>query len=352
MTLKKLIIGITAVFSLTGCSIFTKSYDQDRNYSGPQSLPAEIAQRFDYRNNNETETRLADTILLERQNSLYFTHETRSFDAYDCFLDRANTISFDYYQTKLAEHPPLVIVLPILGGDYTIERAMCEVLANNGISSALVHRQNRMLDVRTYPSLETMILSVTAERRRTLDVIASSGEVDTERMGSFGISMGAITAVPLIAVEHRLKYNILGLAGGDIPAIIMDSSEDSVEKFVNDAMNFYGVDRRQLLERLRRDFNSDPANLAPYVDARNVHVFLACFDWVVPTQYGLLLREKLGRPELDMLPTGHYTSFLFYFWIKSLAVDFFQEKFGVDVEAVERAKIRIVRQAQLRRRRT
>jgi len=242
-----------------------------------------------------------------------------------------------------------VMVLPILGGDYPIERAVCEMLAEQGISSVLVHRPVGLLDLQTYPSLEIMILSLTADRRKTLDVIAASGEVDTERMGSFGISMGAITGVPLIAVEPRLKYHVLGLAGGDIPSIIMESSEDAVEEFVDGAMNAFGISRAQLLERLRRGYCSDPAELAPYVDARNVRMFLARFDWVVPLQFGMVLHERMGRPQLDVLPVGHYTAGLFYFWLKDVTCEFFQEKFGVNGVEVERRRQELVRGARRQR---
>ena len=336
--LKKFLLSSVLALNLSGCGLFTRSFEQNAQYSGPVPLSSEVAERFSYQSPG---IGLSETNLVETSNSYFFTAELREFVFCDNGQERR--VVFEYYQTKLCDMPPLVMVLPILGGDYAIESVMCETLAENGISTVLVHRPRGL---QSYPSLEGMIHSLTTERRAVLDVVYSSGEVDVDRVGAFGISMGAITGVPLIAVDARLKYSLFGLGGGNIPAIIMESSEDSVEEFIEENLRLHGISRQQLLEHLQTNYHSDPLQLAPYVDARNVRMFLASFDSVVPTRYGLLLHEAIGRPELDMLPTGHYTSFLFYFWIKSLAVDFFQEKFGVDVEAVERAKIRIVRQAQ------
>ncbi|MBI4147759.1 hypothetical protein HY490_00540 [Candidatus Woesearchaeota archaeon] len=329
-----------------------KSYEQDERYAGPQPLPAEVVQRFEYGTSVLDENpfgQFAASDLVERVQSLYFTREVRSFSSEDRHVGSMRTITFEYYRTALAEHPPLVMVLPILGGDYPIERSVCEMLAEHGISSVLVHRPPGILDPQTYQSLEVMILSLTADRRKTLDVIVASGEVDMERMGSFGISMGAITGVPLIAVEQRLQYHVLGLAGGDIPSIIMESSEDAVEEFVDEAMSAFGLSRAQLLDRLRSGYCSDPAELAPFIDARNVRMFLARFDWVVPLQYGMVLHERMGRPQLDVLPVGHYTAALFYFWVKDVTCEFFQEKFGVDGVEVERRRQEIVRSARRQR---
>ena len=129
----------------------------------------------------------------------------------------------------------------------------------------------------------------------------------------------------------------------------MTSTEGSLEEFVEEHSRELSHNADELLEHFREGYQSDPANLAPYVDARNIRMFLGYFDTVVPYERGLELHEALGRPELDVLPTGHYTAALYYFWIKDMVVEFFQERFRVDPDTVGALKNSILRRHARRR---
>jgi hypothetical protein len=52
--------------------------------------------------------------------------------------------------------------------------------------------------------------------------------------------------------------------------------------------------------------------LAPRIPRDAVLMFVAERDDSVPTRYQWALWEALGRPEAHVLPTGHYTSILFF----------------------------------------
>jgi hypothetical protein len=64
------------------------------------------------------------------------------------------------------------------------------------------------------------------------------------------------------------------------------------------------------------------------VDPKKVLLVLALFDTVVPTEKGMLLKEKMGQPETIVLPTGHYTAALSIPYIKGQAFTFFEKRFG------------------------
>src|SRR3989338_7053211 len=164
LQMKKQLLAATLAFSLNGCSALTWHEEQARNYQGPRSLPQEVQQRFNY-----TSPLFSQTQLQERENRLFYTRETRTLTTLDEHLGRETTITFEYYKTKLQNNPPLVLVSPILGADYPFERPMCEHLAENGISAVLVHRPKRMLKIGTCPSPETMLRSITTDRRKAVD---------------------------------------------------------------------------------------------------------------------------------------------------------------------------------------
>lgn len=277
----------------------------------------------------------SETALEKRVNGDLFSKEVRCFGG-------DYKVVFEYYRSKIFEKPPLVLVSPILKGDYSedslleVSRPVCKLLAENGISAVLVHRPDDFYNAERFPTLEHLLSSIVRERRQVLEVLVNSGQVDEARMGSFGVSMGAITNVPLAAAEPRLKYNIFGLAGGDVPSILQESSESSVQRMLVGIVEKVGEEG--LKKYLHEGYRSDPLEMAQYIDPKGVRMFIARFDTVVPFKYGLLLRERMGGPETDVLPTGHYTAILCYFWIKGLIVDFFQEKFGIEKDVVEKRK--------------
>lgn len=54
--------------------------------------------------------------------------------------------------------------------------------------------------------------------RETLDVLVALEEVDGERIGYGGVSMGTIFGLPLVAAEPRIRAAVLGLCGFSGPA--------------------------------------------------------------------------------------------------------------------------------------
>jgi hypothetical protein len=58
-------------------------------------------------------------------------------------------------------------------------------------------------------------------------------------------------------------------------------------------------------------------------------LFVALFDTVVPNTRGRELREAMGKPEMILLPTGHYTSALCLPYIERQSLRFFQRKLGL-----------------------
>jgi dienelactone hydrolase len=60
---------------------------------------------------------------------------------------------------------------------------------------------------------EAMTDQMVADWRAVLDALAALGEFDPERLGYWGLSMGTILGVPLVAAEPRMRAAVLGLCG-------------------------------------------------------------------------------------------------------------------------------------------
>ena len=63
------------------------------------------------------------------------------------------------------------------------------------------------------------------DARRTFDVLSSRSEVDPEKLGVTGISLGGIISATTAASDPRVQPAVLLLAGGDLPSIIHHGRE-------------------------------------------------------------------------------------------------------------------------------
>jgi hypothetical protein len=74
---------------------------------------------------------------------------------------------------------------------------------------------------------------------------------------------------------------------------------------------------------------TDPLKLAPYADASEVKMFVTLFDRTVPTRCQFRLWRAFGRPELSVLPLGHYTAVLSIPYARWQSLRFFERRFGM-----------------------
>ena len=148
-----------------------------------------------------------------------------------------NTIPADYYLPKNLQPGskyPAVICLHILDGNEPLTDLVCSVLAGRGIpaiSFKLPYYGDRggpkgpeiMADD---PKLFVGAIGQAGEDiRRTIDLLASRPEVNPQRIGITGISLGGIIAATAAGAEPRLYRAGLILSGGDLLAIIHHARE-------------------------------------------------------------------------------------------------------------------------------
>lgn len=283
-------------------------------------LPADTAAYYDY------PRRTADARILRvredrgsREWLVQFPLSTPGFEPTE------PVVEFEWFESAAPGRRPAILVNPILGGDYPLERGICRHFARHGFHVALVHRKTlKVSPEHQAERLELLLRQGMLRIRQIVDWMESNGRVDPQRMGGFGISMGGIAEAMAAAVEPRLRAHVIALAGGGIPDILMTSHDRLLTKPRAQYLARNHMDARTLGTQLREHVRTDPIRLAPYVDPTRLLFFIAVFDRTIGRANALRLWRALGRPRMVLLPFGHYTAYLTLPYLKFASLRFFQ----------------------------
>jgi dienelactone hydrolase len=227
-----------------------------------------------------------------------------------------NVVHAEYFApVGSGQRRPAVIVLHILGADFPLSRYMAARLADRGVAALFVklpyygERGIAGRGARTKRFLSADIdRSVTAMRQGVCDVrravvwLASRGDVDAQRLGATGISLGGIVSSLAAAVDPAIREGAFLLAGGDLSSILWEMPEGAAY-------------RKQWLEsgRSRHDLKAltepfDPLTYANRLKGKRLMMIAGKVDEVVPPASTLLLWEAAGRPPIHWCECGHYSA--------------------------------------------
>ena len=242
-------------------------------------------------------------------------------------FDTNRTVTLEYYAPHAEGKKPVVIVLPISGGGYALERHVSAYFAKRAWAAVIVHRRKLPREPANGEELDAVLRQSVIDVRRAIDWAETRPELDASKVGVFGVSMGAIKAAILAPVDSRVRAAVLGMPGGDIPFILRHTTESGIARRRKAMLKEYGLQPEELEATFRTGFRCDPNTLAPYAPRENVLLALARCDRVVPIRKGRELREKMGRPETIFLPTGHYTALFCLPYVQRQAFKFFRQRF-------------------------
>jgi hypothetical protein len=310
-------------FGLSGALVSGCSHKAFRSTaSNLRTLPPAIAADFTYvRQINPT----VKIKVLEQRSD--YTIRRVELLAAPSGSDTNRWIELDYYDVGAKNPTPVVMVLPMLGGGYALERHFANYFASRGYAAVIVRRDRRQKTM-LVEDLNRLLKEMVLDHKRVIDWLESQEDLDCSRLGIFGVSMGGIKGAILLPLEERIKAAALGLCGGDLPFILTHTTEPGLVKRREQELKERGITLEESEKRLRGMITCDPMTYAGYVDPKKVLLVLGRYDDVVPFQKGVELKEKMGNPETILLPAGHYTAVLSIPYIKSQSFEFFEKRFA------------------------
>ena len=231
------------------------------------------------------------------------------------------TVRIDYYvpkNLKPGQKRPAILISPILGGNMVVDH-FARYYAGRGFVAAIVYRkrlfwQDERTDMQQFEDyLRTSIIRL----REAVDWLSAQPEVDAGRIGSFGVSYGAILHTVLAAVEPRIRYHVLAMPAGPISEVIVHCPDKAVTKLIKHAEEHYGWTIGQIEKDMAATVKTDPVLMAPYVPREKIEVYVSLFDRVVGAGRSFRLWKALGKPKLRILPFGHYGGIMVFPYLET-----------------------------------
>ena len=297
-------------------------YKCDPDYAGPGKRSVELLEYYSYpKHKIEAEVEK----ISERKR---YVVERIVFPSALNVFDNEN-IKVDFYVQKKAGEFPTILVLPIANGVDFCAKGFARHFASNGLNCAIVH--NRHVDIEDIQSaeyLEDCLRQTVLDSRQILDYLGERKEVDSNKLGCLGMSLGGIRASIVSSVDERLKCCVVGLAGGSMADIAFLSELKEVKGYIRGLVEM-GISPETIRAEVSEKIVTDPLKLAEYADARETLMYVAMFDRVIHRECGDKLWEAAGKPEAVYFFSGHFTSLLFLPYAERDSLNFFKKKFEI-----------------------
>jgi dienelactone hydrolase len=221
--------------------------------------------------------------------------------------------------TLFSKKPAVVLIHPLARQDQSPMRKYARILSSQGISCAVLtlpyHGRRRSEDegsvghfvnADTQEVVETLQQSV-SDVKTVLTWMSAQPNVDSQKLGAIGISIGAIITHLAMGQDARLTAGVAALGGGDLA----DTYRQSPLAQWKLLLRLLGVSNYKIkptdadLEKLKA---VDPLTYAAQNQPRRVLMIQAARDVVVPPRSAEVLWDKLGRPPIQWIDTNHFAA--------------------------------------------
>jgi dienelactone hydrolase len=226
-----------------------------------------------------------------------------------------NVVHAEYYRPKRDGKFPCAIVLDITAGDQQVSRAVATHLAGRGVGALCVQmayygpRRPPNCPVRflsydlkqTFDAVQQTVLDL----RRAAAWMESRPEIDADRLGIVGTSLGSLVAALTAEMEPRLKRVAVLLGGGGLVEAYYD---DPRAKPYRDVFEALGGTKAMAVKAFAP---VDPLTCAANLKDRRVLIVAAKRDEVVPPCTAEALWRATGQQKIVWYDTTHYGAVLY-----------------------------------------
>ena len=242
-----------------------------------------------------------------------------------------NTVRCYYYQVEKEERVPAIVILPIAGGNYFFSKKMAKFLVRRGMNCLRLERGERLLDGEgDLEVVRRRFIKTIIDYRRSIDWLFSQKEIDPERIGVTGASLGAFLSSLVAETDPRIKSSVFILGGGNLAKLFSQSRERTIRSFRKRVMKKKGLTEEEFSQLVSQKLvDIDPLTYVVRLSPENVLMINTVNDVVVPRDCTLEFWSSVGEPELIWLPFTHTGSFFAFKYARGKAFQHFQRSLSI-----------------------
>ena len=242
-----------------------------------------------------------------------------------------NIVKCYYYQTEKEERSPAIVILPIAGGNYFFSKKMAKFLVLRGMNCLRLERGVRLLEREAdLEIVRRRFIKTIIDARRSIDWLVSQKEIDAERIGVTGASLGAFLSSLVAETDPRIKSSVFILGGGNLAKLFSQSRERTIRSFRKRVMKKKGLTEDEFSRLVSQELvDIDPLTYVGKLSPENVLMINTVNDVVVPRDCTLEFWSRAGEVELIWLPFTHTGSFFAFKYARGKTLQHFQRTLGV-----------------------
>lgn len=230
--------------------------------------------------------------------------------AFKSSVEQNNTVYCEYFRAKGDQKRASVILLDILEGSLTVSRLIAHSLASSGIDGCIMtlphYGPRRMPDDSLIEFMQDPNAFIASVQQAVVDVmrtarwIESQPQVDGNRIGLCGTSLGGFIAALSGGVDGGFNKIALVLAGGDMSTVLTTQSREVKEiKQHITSLNLTDEKISALFEPI------EPLTFADRLKSSKVLMINGSLDTIVPPVCAQKLADATGA-EIYWFNTDHY----------------------------------------------
>ena len=206
-------------------------------------------------------------------------------------------------------------------GNTPLDKTVAKILAEHGANVILVNLKNLFTKDKSVDQLsEEFHQSILLSKMLAKTIINNyDTQIDKNRIGAFGVSLGGIIAATLAGVVDEIQYLYILGAGSNLPDISYSSERASVTLIKNYEIanneDFYHLSENDL-KKLWFEYTTprysvlDPGTFAYRLDPTKVFMLMSSVDKTVPYRNQLELWNQLGQPNYFLFNMSHISSII------------------------------------------
>ena len=198
------------------------------------------------------------------------------------------------------KNSPVVFMLPSLGGTNQLDQTLAESFCKQNIAAILITTSfigsngDALVPVGDH---DHALRRVVSALKGALVASQNLEQINKEKIGLFGISLGGILGSVAYGVMPEISAATFVVNGGDIPFIMAYSDQPTMIKLRQARMQEQNLKTIKEYELYLRDhLTLDPLHFAKTSDAKNTKLFLSKTDNSVPSETQLQYYTSMGSP--------------------------------------------------------